>query len=197
MKRFTWAVVALMALTAPLAAQGTYSLKVAPADTNRNSGAYVGIAPAEGALAVTACGNDGTPGEPTHPIIHYRPDVPMDTLLAAEVTAHEMVHVAQMTPDSNGTCEQKQAAIIATPFTLMNAEAPAYCAQIKTALALRPYGTDDLPAYQRLIFAMTAYLNAHYTPNDSTTGPILPGDVAHILLSYCKPQSVTYSDGSN
>lgn len=176
-----------------LAQSPAYSIHSSAVDSG--TGLYVGQAPAPGALAITACYNDGS-GEPSWPVTHYRPDVPLDTLLNAEVVAHEMVHRAQMTPDSNGTCEEKQAAIIATPFSLMNAEAPAYCAQMKTALALRPAGTDDLPAFQRLVFNMTAYLNRSYTPNDSTVPPISPGDVAHILFSYCRPTSVTYSDGN-
>jgi hypothetical protein len=39
-------------------------------------------------------------------------------------------------------------------------------------------------ANKRLVFAMNAYLNASNTPNDSTTPPITPGDVAHILFAY-------------
>lgn len=127
----------------------------------------------QGNLAVTNC-------EMGLPVIHYAPDVPMDSALAAEITVHEMVHVQQLTPDSTGTCEQKLAFIQSRPETLLVAEAQAYCAQIEYA---RGTSKDDLPMFQFVVRALTKYFSGYFEP----------GDVSHALLMFCSIRSVTMS----
>ena len=185
MRRFiTGALLALLLFVSPLSAQITAT---APADSNR-TGAWVGPnnVLVQGALAVTACGEDGLP------VTHYRPDVPLDTLLNAQIVAHEAVHRAQLAPDSTGTCAEKFARATATPLALLTIEAPAYCAQIAVADEQGGPQTDDLQYFQKTVLMLTTYLRQAYIPNDSTVPPISPGDVAHVLFEHCRPRYVSF-----
>lgn len=176
-RRAVFALAFLLGTVVPLIAQDI------PLNVSPDSGKYVAPSNAlnQGALAVTSCGSNGQPQ------INYRPDVPMDTLVAAQITAHEMVHVRQLTPDSTGTCEQKLLAITSSVANLLDSEAEAYCAQMDVAREQAGIMADDFQWFQQVLQMLSRYFR----------GQVDPGDISHALMSHCQPHSVTIHVASN
>lgn len=86
--------------------------------------------------AITSCSTspEGT-DTVNYPVTHYRSDIPMTLQQQEELAIHEAVHRAQLQPRDGRTCQQILDSLTSTPMLTLEAEAPAYCAQVRFAAA--------------------------------------------------------------